>query len=69
VKKGQTVCIIEAMKLMNEIEVGTGGVFDRQLQAQGLGTRPEVHVTTPYRAVVTGQVPGRRGWAQGLKCT
>ena len=22
VKKGQTVCIIEAMKLMNEIEVG-----------------------------------------------
>jgi hypothetical protein len=26
VKKGQTVCIIEAMKLMNEIEV-RGGVF------------------------------------------
>jgi acetyl-CoA carboxylase biotin carboxyl carrier protein len=26
VKKGQTVCIIEAMKLMNEIEVGFCGV-------------------------------------------
>jgi acetyl-CoA carboxylase biotin carboxyl carrier protein len=25
VKKGQTVCIIEAMKLMNEIEVGFRG--------------------------------------------
>jgi hypothetical protein len=34
VKKGQTVCIIEAMKLMNEIEVGSGLIV--QLKMPGL---------------------------------
>lgn len=40
VKKGQTVCIIEAMKLMNEIEVGLGAwVCNRCCSSAFAGTR------------------------------
>lgn len=35
VKKGQTVCIIEAMKLMNEIETDTDGVIKQILVETG----------------------------------
>lgn len=35
VKKGQTVCIIEAMKLMNEIETDTDGVIKQILVENG----------------------------------
>ena len=35
VKKGQTVCIIEAMKLMNEIEADQDGVIRAALVENG----------------------------------
>ena len=35
VKKGDTVCIIEAMKLMNEIETDLGGVIKAILVENG----------------------------------
>jgi len=35
VKKGDTVCIIEAMKLMNEIETDLGGVVKAILVENG----------------------------------
>ena len=35
VKEGQTICIIEAMKLMNEIETDAGGVVKAILVENG----------------------------------
>ena len=35
VKKGQTICIIEAMKLMNEIEADMDGVIKAALVESG----------------------------------
>ena len=35
VKKGQTICIIEAMKLMNEIEADADGVIKEVLVDNG----------------------------------
>lgn len=43
VKKGQTVCIIEAMKLMNEIEVGGRRGRRKQLLAARRGASCRVH--------------------------
>jgi acetyl-CoA carboxylase biotin carboxyl carrier protein len=35
VEKGQVLCIIEAMKLMNEIEAEYGGVIEEALAENG----------------------------------
>ena len=35
VKKGQTVCIIEAMKIMNEIEAEENGIIQKILVEDG----------------------------------
>jgi acetyl-CoA carboxylase biotin carboxyl carrier protein len=40
VKKGQTVCIVEAMKLMNEIECDTDGVVVKLLVDNGGAVSP-----------------------------
>jgi len=40
VKKGQTVCIIEAMKLMNEIEAEVSGVVQTVLVENGQPVTP-----------------------------
>lgn len=37
IEKGRVVCIVEAMKLMNEIEAETGGVVAEQLVENGQG--------------------------------
>ena len=37
IEKGRTVCIVEAMKLMNEIEADVGGVVAEQLVENGQG--------------------------------
>ena len=49
VKKGQVVCIIEAMKLMNEIECEHDGVIAERLVDNGQGVgfgQPLFRITT-----------------------